>query len=165
MSRWLLVSTIAIFGGPAGLTSSSKPPMLEQMSYPGGKNGAGVYQTIINLMPPHETYIEPFLGGGAVMRLKRPAALNIGVDIDPDVIRGWESSTAGDGDTAGGIARTGAARRRDSAELAVAAEIAGNGDGRRRSSASPKVASGDGDPASFPFEFISTGAHSGRFRS
>lgn len=51
------------------------------MGYPGGKSGAGVYQTIINLMPPHTVYIEPFLGGGAVMRLKRPALLNIGVDL------------------------------------------------------------------------------------
>lgn len=34
-------------------------------------------------MPPHRVYIEPFLGGAAVMRLKRPAALNIGVDLVP----------------------------------------------------------------------------------
>lgn len=25
----------------------------QNMPYPGGKNGAGVYQKIINLMPPH----------------------------------------------------------------------------------------------------------------
>jgi len=56
------------------------------MPYPGGKEGEGVYQTIINLMPPHSTYIEPFLGGGAVMRMKRPAAVNIGLDMDWDVI-------------------------------------------------------------------------------
>lgn len=59
------------------------------MTYPGGKNGAGVYQTIINLMPPHEVYIEPFLGGGAVMRLKKPAKLNIGLDLDSAVIAGF----------------------------------------------------------------------------
>jgi site-specific DNA-adenine methylase len=59
------------------------------MAYPGGKNGAGVYQRIISLMPPHKTYIEPFLGGGAIMRLKRPAALNIGIDRDPEVIRSF----------------------------------------------------------------------------
>ena len=38
------------------------------MAYPGGKNGAGVYQTLINLIPPHDTYIETYLGGGAIMR-------------------------------------------------------------------------------------------------
>jgi DNA adenine methylase len=57
--------------------------MLAGMVYPGGKNGAGVYQTIINLMPPHDVYIEPFLGGGAIMRQKRPALLNIGLDLEP----------------------------------------------------------------------------------
>lgn len=56
------------------------------MRYPGGKAGSGVYQRIINQMPPHDVYIEPFLGGGAVMRLKRPASLNIGIDIDPAVV-------------------------------------------------------------------------------
>lgn len=55
-------------------------------SYFGGKGGAGVYQTIINLIPPHETYIETHLGGGAIMRHKKPAPrLNIGIDIDPEV--------------------------------------------------------------------------------
>jgi DNA adenine methylase len=53
------------------------------MEYPGGKNGAGVYQRIVNLCPPHKVYIEPFLGSGAIFRLKRPADLNIGVDLDP----------------------------------------------------------------------------------
>ncbi|TAK97803.1 MAG: DNA adenine methylase [Rhodospirillaceae bacterium] len=43
---------------------------------------AGTYQKIINLMPPHESYFEPFLGGGAIMRLKRPAAVeNFGCDL------------------------------------------------------------------------------------
>ena len=56
----------------------------DPMSYPGGKSGAGVFQTIINLMPPHDVYVEPFLGGAAVMRMKRPASLNIGIDlVDP----------------------------------------------------------------------------------
>jgi DNA adenine methylase len=56
------------------------------MTYPGGKNGAGVYQTIINHMPPHRVYIEPFLGSAAIMRQKRPALLNIGIDCDPAAI-------------------------------------------------------------------------------
>lgn len=54
----------------------------EKTSYPGGKAGSGVYQKIINLMPPHRVYVEGFLGGGSIMRIKRPAAVNIGVEID-----------------------------------------------------------------------------------
>lgn len=70
-------------------------------SYPGGKAGAGVYQAIINQMPPHDTYIEPFLGAGAVIRRKRPAAQNIGIDADPVAI------IAAFGDAAGAIAVSG----------------------------------------------------------
>jgi site-specific DNA-adenine methylase len=50
------------------------------MPYLGGKSQAGTYQRIINLIPPHDVYIEPFLGGGAIARLKRPARLSFGVD-------------------------------------------------------------------------------------
>jgi DNA adenine methylase len=59
------------------------------MSYPGGK--AAVVHKLINLMPPHSTYVEAFLGGGAVMRSKQPAAYNIGVDLDAAVISGWSA--------------------------------------------------------------------------
>ena len=58
-------------------------------TYPGGKNGSGVYQSIINQMPPHDIYIEAFLGGGAIMRYKRPARFSFGIDIDPYVIAEW----------------------------------------------------------------------------
>ena len=57
------------------------------MYYTGGKGRA--YQHLINLMPPHRVYVETHLGGGAIMRHKRPAAINIGIDIDPDVISHW----------------------------------------------------------------------------
>jgi hypothetical protein len=70
------------------------------MAYPGGKAGDGVYQRLISLMPPHEVYIEPFLGGGGVLRHKRPARLNIGIDRYPMVIREWKASLAGTDDTA-----------------------------------------------------------------
>lgn len=56
------------------------------MSYHGGKQGNGVYQTIINLIPPHSTYVEAFLGAGAIMRMKRPASRNIGIDNDEAAI-------------------------------------------------------------------------------
>lgn len=58
------------------------------MSYPGGKNGAGVFQRIISHMPPHRVYIEPFVGGAAILRLKRPAALSIACDLDRDLVLG-----------------------------------------------------------------------------
>lgn len=56
------------------------------MKYPGGKNKHGVYQKIISMMPPHKIYIEGFLGSGAVLRNKKPAKVNIGIDKDIDCI-------------------------------------------------------------------------------
>jgi len=56
------------------------------MTYKGGKAGAGVYQQIINQIPPHEVYIEPFFGGGAVFLHKKLAACSIAIDCDGDVI-------------------------------------------------------------------------------
>lgn len=63
------------------------------MQYPGGKSGAGVYHKLIRLMPPHTLYAAPFLGNDAVMHFKRPAALNIGVDLNEEVIQFWRSRT------------------------------------------------------------------------
>lgn len=57
--------------------------------YPGGKNSDGVFQTIINEMPPHDTYIEAFLGSGAIIKRKLPAAANVGIEIDPHVCNIW----------------------------------------------------------------------------
>lgn len=53
--------------------------------YPGGKNRH--YQTIINQIPPHHEYIETHLGSGAILRHKRPAAANVGIDKNPAVIQ------------------------------------------------------------------------------
>ena len=39
------------------------------MNFAGGKGGT--YQKNINLMPPHDVYIESYLGGGAIMRYKK----------------------------------------------------------------------------------------------
>jgi site-specific DNA-adenine methylase len=60
------------------------------MRYPGGKGGAGVYQTIINLIPPHDVYIEPFVGGGNIFERKAPAASSILVDRDPAIAQLWK---------------------------------------------------------------------------
>lgn len=61
------------------------------MRYPGGKGKC--YQQLINLMPPHDTYIESHIGGGAVLLNKKPAKRNIGIDKDPRVIRHWKSQS------------------------------------------------------------------------
>lgn len=61
------------------------------MRYPGGKGKC--YQHLINLMPPHRVYIESHLGGGAVMRNKKTAVRNIGIDLDPSVIARWEQES------------------------------------------------------------------------
>ncbi len=60
--------------------------------YFGGKNGSGVYQTIINNFPVHKKYAEICLGSGAVMRHKKPAAVNIGIEIDHAVINRFNAS-------------------------------------------------------------------------
>ena len=52
-------------------------------SYFGSKATSGLCQSIIALMPPHDTYIETHLGGGAIMKRKPPALHNIGIDLDP----------------------------------------------------------------------------------
>jgi len=57
--------------------------------YQGGKGGAGVHQTIINLMPDHRVYIEPFVGGGNIYARKRPAAYSIIIDRDDRVFEYW----------------------------------------------------------------------------
>lgn len=59
------------------------------MSYPGGKNR--VYQSLINLIPYHTVYLAPFLGEDAIMQRKRPAILNIGLDLDAEVINRWQT--------------------------------------------------------------------------
>jgi DNA adenine methylase len=95
------------------------------MPYPGGKGGAGVYQTIINGMPRHEVYVEPFLGGGAVMAAKRPAGLNIGVDLDAEVIAQARARIVGNDDTRSMLAGCGDAA--DSRGEAMREGTAGKG--------------------------------------
>lgn len=54
--------------------------------YFGSKAASGLFQNIIAMMPPHDTYIETHLGGGTVMKKKPPAVNNIGIDIDPEAL-------------------------------------------------------------------------------
>lgn len=59
-------------------------------AYFGSKATSGLCQPIIAMMPPHDTYIETHLGGGAIMQRKPPARVNIGIDLNPRVIARFE---------------------------------------------------------------------------
>lgn len=72
-----------IASGPSG-----RKEIMESVRYPGGKGTC--FQRIINLIPPHDTYIETHLGGGAVIRNKAPASLNIAIESDPAAILSWD---------------------------------------------------------------------------
>lgn len=62
------------------------------MSYPGGKAGSGVYQQIINQLPPHAVYISCFFGHDAIMKYKKAARSNIAIDLDARVFIDWQRS-------------------------------------------------------------------------
>jgi len=63
--------------------------ILPTSGYFGGKGAAGVVHRIINQMPRHRVFVSGFLGHCAVLRYKRPALLQIGVEVDPDVVAAW----------------------------------------------------------------------------
>jgi len=58
--------------------------------YFGSKAASGLFQNIISIMPPHNTYIETHLGGGAVMKKKPPTENNIGIDLDSNALSTFE---------------------------------------------------------------------------
>lgn len=63
--------------------------------YFGSKNVNGVYQFIINHIPPHKNYVEGFLGSGTIMMNKKPApGHNIGIDMDAAVIDKFNCAAA-----------------------------------------------------------------------
>jgi hypothetical protein len=56
------------------------------MRYPGGKNHGSSYPRIINQIPPHHTYIEPFAGSAAIHRMMRPSQRSILIDLCPGAL-------------------------------------------------------------------------------
>ena len=60
-------------------------------NYFGSKATSGLCQPLIALMPPHDTYIETHLGGGAIMKRKPAARRNIGIDRNPKVLANFKS--------------------------------------------------------------------------
>lgn len=72
--------------------------MLAIVKYPGGKNGGGAYQKIINQIPSHDTYIEAFAGSAAVARNIRPARQTILIDRNAaavDALACWIRNSPG----------------------------------------------------------------------
>lgn len=64
----------------------NKPQGHKGMRYAGGKNGAGVYQTIISMIPTHSVYVEAFAGSAAIARRIKPAELTILMERDPAMV-------------------------------------------------------------------------------
>lgn len=61
-------------------------------TYNGGKNGSGVYQQIINQIPPHDIFISGFAGNCGVLANKTSATMaDIAIDKDAAVIEGWNA--------------------------------------------------------------------------
>ena len=58
--------------------------------YLGSKLASGLFQNIIAIMPPHVTYIETHLGGGAIMKKKPPSAHSIGIDLYANALNDFE---------------------------------------------------------------------------
>lgn len=89
-----LLSNTVVFDSAAAQSFMTVPAGKKEreLSYLGSKAASGVWQKIIAEMPPHETYIETHLGGGAIM-LRKPAALrSIGIDIDSDALQQFDRS-------------------------------------------------------------------------
>ncbi len=63
---------------------------MKKINYPGGKGTEGVYQQIINQIPPHINYYELFFGGGGVFAHKLPAQRTVLLDKDPAVVKMWK---------------------------------------------------------------------------
>lgn len=55
----------------------------------GSKANEATWKTIINQMPPHHTYIEPFLGWGAIMLHKAPANHSICLDLEAEKVKNF----------------------------------------------------------------------------
>lgn len=60
-----------------------KPPM----PYSGGKQR--IATAIANLLPPHQSYVEPFAGALSVLLAKEPSPMETVNDIDGDLVAFW----------------------------------------------------------------------------
>lgn len=68
------------------LISATLPCM---SSYPGGKHQSGVYQSLINQITPHDTFISAFAGKCGVLQRIRKCRRAIAIDLDPSPLDWW----------------------------------------------------------------------------
>ncbi len=61
-------------------------------TYNGGKGSDGTFQKIINRIPPHDIYIEAFVGNGTILEKKKLAQYSIAIDKDTAVIEAWKQN-------------------------------------------------------------------------
>ncbi len=61
-----------------------KPSLKTPITYYGGKQK--LCAKIINMLPPHRLYCEPFLGGGAVFFAKKPSEVEVINDTNGELI-------------------------------------------------------------------------------
>lgn len=77
----MIVSTLAM----VDIYNYNRSEMTKKKGYPGSKGNGILIPNILNLFPPHKVYWELCMGSGAVMKAKKPAAISIGVEINPEV--------------------------------------------------------------------------------
>lgn len=81
-------------------------------TYFGGKGQASTVRRIVNVMPPHDYYLEPFLGRGRILEAKRPAErASFGWELDPRMAAAWNATArpgliVGNSDGIDGAGRT-----------------------------------------------------------
>lgn len=93
--RYVIDDDAAAYLDVLGVGDAARPldPLADPIvSYLGSKDAAGVVERILGHLPAHSVYVEPFLGGGAVMRRKRPALSSIGIDADGELIDRWRAT-------------------------------------------------------------------------
>lgn len=80
----------------SGMTGAARFPLPGFPSYFGGKGGETALRSIINVIPPHDWYIEPFVGSGRIMRHKAPARRgSFGWDLDRELVAAWQTAPEG----------------------------------------------------------------------
>ena len=89
------------------------------LRYPGSKWGSAPW--IIEHFPPHEAYVEPFFGSGAVLLRKRPSRAELVNDLEGSVVAFFRVLRDRPGELAAAISLTPYARD----ELAVCADVDG----------------------------------------